>query len=397
MLRTLARLVPAAFFAVSASAQGSFTVTVDFDSTPALVTPVVVSGWEVTTDNPTPGGAGSCARLLTPGGCLDVDLPAYQGLLRVDLPVPYEVLDLEVRWHNEFHESTSGYDELFVVAGGQPFLLGGYTGGNCDGPASGTSGSGFLGIHSSLTLAFDTFDGSFHDGGVWIDDLVLTLTAADCNGNGIPDADDLAAGTSLDCNGNLLPDECEEDCDGDGVPDSCQLAAAPELDCDGDGRLDACTGLDPAEDWDGDGVADACISANYCVATPNSSGATGTMSLLGSPVLAEDAVTLYAQDLPPLQPSCFLMSLTEGFTPGFAGSSGNLCLGAPIVRLNNGQVGPTNAQGARSIGLVLDDLPQQVTFAPGDTWHFQLWFRDVDPATGTVTSNTTDGIRATFR
>ena len=32
---------------------------------------------------------------------------------------------------------------------------------------------------------------------------------ADCNRNGIADAQDLALGTSSDCNGNGYPDECE--------------------------------------------------------------------------------------------------------------------------------------------------------------------------------------------
>ena len=33
---------------------------------------------------------------------------------------------------------------------------------------------------------------------------------ADCNTNGIPDINDIAAGTSLDCDGDTIPDECEE-------------------------------------------------------------------------------------------------------------------------------------------------------------------------------------------
>jgi hypothetical protein len=33
--------------------------------------------------------------------------------------------------------------------------------------------------------------------------------AADCNGNGIADQKDIAAGTSKDCNRNGIPDECE--------------------------------------------------------------------------------------------------------------------------------------------------------------------------------------------
>jgi C1A family cysteine protease len=54
------------------------------------------------------------------------------------------------------------------------------------------------------------------------------VTPADCNGNGIPDYEDIASGTSEDCNRNRIPDECDladgtlHDDDGDGVPDECE-------------------------------------------------------------------------------------------------------------------------------------------------------------------------------
>jgi len=54
----------------------------------------------------------------------------------------------------------------------------------------------------------------------------------DCNGNGVPDACDIADGTSEDCNHNQIPDECDiasgssVDNNGNGVPDECE---APEL------------------------------------------------------------------------------------------------------------------------------------------------------------------------
>ncbi|MFH1418717.1 MAG: Ig-like domain-containing protein [Planctomycetota bacterium] len=38
---------------------------------------------------------------------------------------------------------------------------------------------------------------------------IPALCDADCNGNGVGDACDIADGTSMDCNGNSLPDECE--------------------------------------------------------------------------------------------------------------------------------------------------------------------------------------------
>ncbi|UCG33216.1 MAG: hypothetical protein JSU68_01015 [Phycisphaerales bacterium] len=48
---------------------------------------------------------------------------------------------------------------------------------------------------------------------------------ADCNENGVSDADDLA--TVGDCDGNGVPDECQADADGDGVIDACEPALAP--------------------------------------------------------------------------------------------------------------------------------------------------------------------------
>jgi len=52
----------------------------------------------------------------------------------------------------------------------------------------------------------------------------------DCNGNGIPDDQDIADGTSQDCNGNGIPDICDieagtsQDSNENGVPDECDMA-----------------------------------------------------------------------------------------------------------------------------------------------------------------------------
>ena len=62
--------------------------------------------------------------------------------------------------------------------------------------------------------------------------------AQDCNGNGIPDQEDIANGTSADCNDNGVPDECEDfathTVDGD-FGGAISVYAA---DVDGDGDLD---------------------------------------------------------------------------------------------------------------------------------------------------------------
>jgi hypothetical protein len=62
--------------------------------------------------------------------------------------------------------------------------------------------------------------------------LYLSQWTADCNENGVADADDIAGGTSDDCNVNRTPDECE-----------------PQPDFDGDGWIDLCD-----DDMDDDGV-----------------------------------------------------------------------------------------------------------------------------------------------
>ena len=69
------------------------------------------------------------------------------------------------------------------------------------------------------------------------------LAAADCNGNGLDDGEDIAAGLSADCNGNDVPDACEV------VPidlalgsETIAVSAIPRLiekvDLDGDGDMD---------------------------------------------------------------------------------------------------------------------------------------------------------------
>jgi len=70
--------------------------------------------------------------------------------------------------------------------------------------------------------------------------------AGDCNGNGIPDVQDLAEGTSPDCNGNAIPDECDvadgrsADCNGNGLPDECEIADFSAEDCNANGVPDEC-------------------------------------------------------------------------------------------------------------------------------------------------------------
>ena len=191
----------------------------------------------------------------------------------------------------------------------------------------------------------------------------------DCNGNGIPDSDDIANG-SLDCNLN-------------GTPDECELA------------------LDPSLDWDGNGVLDSCAGGgpSYCFGNINAAGNVGSIEASGSPLIIDNNLTLSSHNLPIGQPGYYLFSANTGYVNPFGGGAGVLCLGAPIRRLNTPAGYPllfVNATGDVSLTLDLGNLPGTI-LAPGDIYIFQLWHRENDPVTGNPTANTTDSMRLMFR
>ncbi len=73
----------------------------------------------------------------------------------------------------------------------------------------------------------------------------------DCNGNLVLDDADISASTSSDVNGNDIPDECEPDCDGSGIPDDVEIADSTYTDAHGNGVPDPCE-----LDCDSDGTSD---------------------------------------------------------------------------------------------------------------------------------------------
>jgi len=142
----------------------------------------------------------------------------------------------------------------------------------------------------------------------------------------------------------------------------------------------------------------ATLGTSYCTGNPNSTGVTAVISATGSASVAANNVVLRTSSLPNNSFGFFLTSLTQGATPNPGGSQGVLCLGGSIGRyVGPGQIQNSGQTGAISITINLTQHPTPVGFvsvAPGQTWNFTSWFRDV--VGGSATSNFANGLSISF-
>lgn len=110
-----------------------------------------------------------------------------------------------------------------------------------------------------LQLLITDTNGGMHLSSPSVPARLLCDFAPDCDGNGLPDACDIASGLALDCNSNGIPDSCDitegvsTDCNGNGVPDDCDVSSASSLDCNADGVPDECQ-----VDCNANGIPDDC-------------------------------------------------------------------------------------------------------------------------------------------
>jgi len=137
------------------------------------------------------------------------------------------------------------------------------------------------------------------------------------------------------------------------------------------------------------------VGVNYCTpAVPNSSGQPATIEALGSASIGDGTLVLLARQLPQNTPGLFIVSATSGNLPGAGGGQGTLCLGGKIGRFSL-QVMSAGTLGALRAEVDLGQLPSPLGNAvqPGETWNFQAWYRDKNPAS---TSNYSDAVVVTF-
>ena len=132
---------------------------------------------------------------------------------------------------------------------------------------------------------------------------------------------------------------------------------------------------------------------------PNSKGSPGSITVLGFEVLFFNDVDLTARALPTGSFGFFITSLTQGFTPIVPNSEGTLCVAGNVGRfVGPGQIQSSGSAGALTLSIDLSSHPTPtglVAVQPGQTWHYQLWYRDA--VGGQTTSNFTDAVAVTFQ
>jgi hypothetical protein len=135
-------------------------------------------------------------------------------------------------------------------------------------------------------------------------------------------------------------------------------------------------------------IAVAAAGRAGCAAQPNSTGVAAETQLVGSPDRIVNELLLLTTGVPVDSVGFYLGSLTSGFTPGAGGSQGDLCLGGTIGRFSRaGEVRSALSLGRIHLQLDLSDFPSptgSVSTMAGENWHFQAWYRDLNP---TATSN----------
>ncbi len=139
--------------------------------------------------------------------------------------------------------------------------------------------------------------------------------------------------------------------------------------------------------------ADApCGFESYCVASPNSTGQGAVLLALGSASLSENQLTFVGSSLPAGQFAYLMMARERAEVPFFRGSQGTLCLAMPVLKFTP-HVMPIDGGGMVEIPVDYQNLPPGIELLAGESWDFQLWYRDLNPG---VVTNTSSAIEVLF-
>lgn len=130
---------------------------------------------------------------------------------------------------------------------------------------------------------------------------------------------------------------------------------------------------------------------------PNTSGAGGVLEATGTSSVASDDLRFHAYQLLPNQFGLYFMGRAQ--IRGMFGG-GLRCVGAGGLEIFRFPVEPISADGTLDLGpgiaqYTLDNFLPTGHILAGDTWNFQVWYRD--PATDcSLEFNLTNGVSITF-
>jgi hypothetical protein len=125
--------------------------------------------------------------------------------------------------------------------------------------------------------------------------------------------------------------------------------------------------------------------SNSCVQSPNSFSPFGArMGFSGSNSIAQNDLTLIAQDIPPLKLTIFYYGRTANGLYPFA--NGTRCIDAPLYRLLPATTSDLLGVATRLVDV--HNLPQGGGMLPGSEMHASAYYRD--PAAGGAFFNTAD-------
>ncbi len=134
-----------------------------------------------------------------------------------------------------------------------------------------------------------------------------------------------------------------------------------------------------------------------CEGVPNQTGVAAGLRWIGTDRPAFNDLSLAAIELPVGTIALPIFSRTTASVPMAGGGIGTLCLGGSI-----GRGFPVNivtfASTDIEVPVFTNAIPQptgSVAALAGDTWHAQVWYRDV--ASGVATSNFSDAVSVTFQ
>ena len=141
-----------------------------------------------------------------------------------------------------------------------------------------------------------------------------------------------------------------------------------------------------------------------CLGEPNSTGKRGRLTASSSSgfTASINDLTLHATGLPPNIGGFFVVGQGAGIVQNPGGSLGNLCLAGPAIGRYSSMVVRANQFGALSFSPNTAAIPMssmgsffRLSAMPGDTFNFQLWYRD--NVAGMPVSNFTSAITIEFR